>query len=201
MAENVNIIDEGDEDREELNNEEQSDDSNDENVVNASSIESGGTAIEIIEDGKGNKWAIPLDQNEDFDDLHKPDFDPVSEHFRKEGFWAQTIRLDQLDEYLGKGFVPITRDEMDLPPHDRREYGIPVQNALTKGPDIWVKIPMKLKEQMDARYHRRVVKDRDALKATEEMMKGSSPDFPVKVKHSRKNYGEIEDALTKSLKR
>ena len=125
----------------------------------------------------------------------------MHEHFLALGFWAQTIRQDQLDDYIGKGFAVITRDEMDLPARDGREYGLPVGNALTKGPDIWVKIPKILKDRMDKRYIARAKREREFIQPSKELLEQARREgFPVEYDLSRKNYGELEDAV-KGVKR
>lgn len=130
--------------------------------VSAETIEVAG----VVRDKQGHEWAIPADDTvDDWDEysfLGKLNFDKA--------FHYQLVAENKVDQHALKGFVPVTREEVGLPPTVSTDLGKPVTTIVHYMDAVLMKIPKILADRAQARKARTAKTIVDATEPTQEML-------------------------------
>lgn len=151
--------------------------------VEFSSLEVGGVKIEgkTITDALGQTWQVPGDNVSDLDDLYAGNVYKIPESITKD-FWVQMIRVDQLKEYMMRGFRPVQLKELGIP-EELLKTGSPLDSYHVVGDSILMKIPHAIRDRIEAAKEKETRDRLLAMEPTEEMMKRAGVDHGMDIQH------------------
>lgn len=136
-----------------------------ESGVECNTIEAPG----IIKDDQGHTWAIPA---EGLDDVGSDaDLEPFGKLNLDPRFHYQMEREDRVQQKMTQGFVPVTCEEVGVPPPVESSYGQPVSRVLHKMDTVLMKIPKVLADRLQARKARVAREIVDATEPSPDMLR------------------------------
>jgi hypothetical protein len=135
-------------------------------AANATELEVAG----VITDDYGHTWQVPGDTVEDLDDLYAGDVYKIPEHLTKK-FHYQLVPHVKAKDYAQRQFVPVTLEELNIPPEFKLNTGQPLDSYHNVGDCILMKIPRVIHERLQARKIKEVKKRLREMEPTEAMLK------------------------------
>ncbi len=123
----------------------------------------------IMKDDQGHTWAIPAEGLTDRDDLGE--LNPFGKLNYDPRFHYQMEHQDRVSQKMTEGFVPVTRQEVGVPPPVELEYGKPISDVLHLMDTVLMKIPRVLADRLQSRKARVAKSVIDATEPSREMLR------------------------------
>lgn len=134
-------------------------------------VQVGGILIEETTDKEGHFWAVPLDDTVDYGDAGTEiNLGRLSLEQQKY-FHAELVHKARVPEWTAKGFVPCTKEEMNLPIFVMDGYSKPQTSLAEVADSIWMKCPLLVRKRLLAAKEREARATRNSLQPSTKQLK------------------------------